>query len=124
LIMCTAMAVVNLICVVAFGTPATLRLFRLAVVNSAGEPASRFLQILRTVALALIWIPVWLAAAALILVPTVLLPVLYRTQAEFDQMAIVFPATAIVFVAGLFWNVVRPSRGPHDFVAGTHLVPC
>lgn len=106
-------AVVNLVSVVLFGTSAGLRMFGIALVNRRGEPASRLRLLWRS---AIAWVPLVL-----------LLVVCGAThQHEGDVPQALFWSYAVLFglwTAAAVWATLRPSRGLHDWMSGTRLVP-
>jgi hypothetical protein len=105
-------AIVNLLSVVVFGTTACLRAFGLAVVNRRGTPASRLRMVARTAA---VWLP---------FVPVIMLFVLSsKHPASWPALPMAGITGGVIFLLGLAWTLARPTRGPHDLMAGTHMVP-
>ena len=105
------MAGVDLLSVIVFGTTASLRVVGLAVVNGAGDPASRLRMVWRTV---LAWAPgLGTGVAAIPLSGGTLSPV----------WVAVMVTSAAIFVVGLIWTVMRPGRGLQDLLSGSHIVP-
>jgi hypothetical protein len=109
------LAAAGLFSVVVFGTTAGLRVFGLAVVNRAGEPASRGRMAWRT---GLIWVPALVAAG-----PIGWVSALGRSGGSISPILVgVMVTGAAVFAAGLIWTVIRPGRGPQDILSGTRVV--
>ena len=114
LVFITLVAVVELFSVVAFATTASLRLFGLAVVNGAGDPASRLRMVWRTT---LVWAPALCAAAVGLKLSA------ERSSGPVLQVLVALMVmSGVIFVGGLIWTVMRPQRGPHDLLSGTHVV--
>jgi hypothetical protein len=103
----------SLLLAFAFRGGLMLRLFRLALVDAAGDEATR-------------WRALWRAALAW--APLIGLQLL----ADWAIMALAVPSTVTwtlvgalcaVMVIGACWAIADPARGLHDRVAGTWLVP-
>jgi hypothetical protein len=91
------------------------RLLGLAAVDWHGREIGRLRSLLRT---ALAWLPalVWLAYLGISprvqgFVPTPNAPLVGMT------------ITLVLLGAGAIWTIARPTRGPHDRLAGTWVVP-
>lgn len=89
------------------------RLLGLAVVTRDGREIGRLRSVGRVL---VVWSPflIWLAS----LMPSPITAL--QTGAARIESAVVVLA---VLLAGAVWSVVRPTRGPHDVVAGTWIVP-
>jgi hypothetical protein len=80
-----------------------LRIFGIAVVTADGREASRFRAVGRA-ALAWSWVPLQI----------------FTTTHGWSQVG---GYVVLLRIVGLLWSAAAPTRGPHDRVAGTFLVP-
>ena len=103
-----AVALVQLLAV-PFRSTASHVIFRLAVVNAKGEPASVSHLLVRW---AIVWLPLFL--------PMVFVALL----AKWAEAAVLISALAVLllWIGGAVYAVVHPHRGLHDRLAGTWVV--
>jgi uncharacterized RDD family membrane protein YckC len=92
-----------------FRTTVGHSVFRLAVVNAAGEPAAIPSLLFRW---AIVWLP--------LLVPASLLILLFEVSEDF----VFFSALALLllWISAAIHAVIHPNRGLHDRLTGTHVV--
>jgi hypothetical protein len=102
---------VGIVGAILFGTPPLLRLNDLAVIQKTGRPARRWRVALRSI---LAWIPAVSAGVAACIA-------LYAPPLEFRIALLVSFAALLVAIIGAVWSVLRPERGPHDYLTGTWL---
>ncbi|MDB6152519.1 MAG: pknH 2 [Chthoniobacteraceae bacterium] len=95
------------------GTPPLLRLNDLAIVGADGRTASRVRVLVRGL---LGWSPIFIAGVAMAMAPTL--------QGETFRLAVEIAIAALALaLGGTLWSLHRLERGPHDYLAGTWLVP-
>ena len=95
-----------------FGRAPMLHVFGLAVVDRTGQPASRWRLLARS---ALVWGPLVAAFS--------LHPVKFVMPHAFGFINALLAISALGFLIGVPWTLLRPTAGPHDRLAGTRLVP-
>jgi eukaryotic-like serine/threonine-protein kinase len=112
-----AVAVADLIVSGAFRQTMLLRLFGLVVVTTKGESASRLRLFWRSL---VSWLPLFVGAPFLIALT-------FATTSEFQEYGYILLGILAFVVAlwtiGVIWTVLRPTRGPHDWLAGTVVTP-
>ena len=115
LIIITIMAVLGVIALiqlveVLFRTTASHAIFRLAVVNAKGEPASRVTLLRRW---AIVWLPLFvpMSPAALLI-----------KRGEYAGAFILAVVLLVIWLGAAFYAVIHPNRGLHDRLAGTWVV--
>ena len=101
-----------------FGVAPMLQVFGLAAVDRAGRPASRLRLLART---ALVWGPFVAGWFAIVLMNIRLGSVTH--SAVWNCGIAFFAISALGFLIGVPWTVLRRTAGPHDRLAGTRVVP-
>jgi len=112
----SAMIVLGLIAVVQLPTivmrsTASQSIFRLAIVNSQGEPASSSQLLLRW---AIVWLPLFVSLWGVAWVPPV----------NQDTAVIARLLLLVAWIVAAAYAALHPHRGVHDRLAGTWVVRC
>jgi hypothetical protein len=112
-----AVALADLIVSGAFRQTMLLRLFGLVVVTTKGESASRLRLFWRSI---VSWLPLFAGAPFLIAFT-------FATTSEFQEYGYILLGilafVVTLWTIGVIWTVLRPTRGPHDWLAGTLVTP-
>jgi predicted Ser/Thr protein kinase len=111
------LAIADLIVAGAFRQTMLLRLFGLVVVTRKGEAASRLRLLWRSF---VSWLPVFVGAPFL-------MALAYGSVSEFKQYGYILLGilafVIAVWLTGVIWTVLKPSRAAQDWLAGTIVVP-
>jgi hypothetical protein len=92
-----------------FRTTASHEIFRLAVVNASGEPASLSRLLARW---AIVWLPLFL--------PLLSVAMLMKPAASLTFICAL--VTLFLWIGAVVYSVIRPYQGLHDLLAGTRVV--
>jgi hypothetical protein len=105
--------VVNVASMLLFGTSAGFRMFGIALVNHLGQPAGRLRLFWRAL---VAWVPLVLLLMAA--------GATHQHKSPMDPtLAWIYASLFALWVAAAVWAVTRPTRGIHDRLSGTQLVP-